>query len=74
MRTINLTCGTRDDPRYKVALYDAPEGFAATPEFFNSEDDLRQFLGTQIPGSDSEHRINALVDDVKNKGQASLQL
>jgi hypothetical protein len=74
MLTLHVTIDEHD-PRYKVALYpDNPRGGATTPVFLKTTDALEQFLGTKLVGTDSAERINVLLDELKEKGEASMLL
>jgi hypothetical protein len=75
MRTLHVTIDKQHDARYKVAMYpDNPRGGATTPAFFEAEHALEQFLGTKLVGADGAERIDSLLCDLKEKGQASTLL
>jgi hypothetical protein len=75
MTTLSVILDKKHDPRYKAALYpDNPKGGASTPDFFNSEDALRQFLANKVTGGAGAERIEFLLAELKDKGQASMLL
>jgi hypothetical protein len=75
MTTLSVILDKKHDLRYKAAFYpDSPNGGASTPNFFSGENALRQFLGNRVTGRDSTERLEILLAELKDKGQASMLL